>query len=136
MALKKPDNWHKDETAPGVSVQAGKKRGDSGNAPAKKRKPAANDPDPKSVRFTPAEDADGNHIGYVSETEYDNSNSSYGGSSEGSSYKPPTTSIHADQDSAADHLAKTFGQIESDETLDPAEKRRSKAKAAMQVGKA
>jgi hypothetical protein len=133
MALKKPDNWHKDETAPGVSVQPGKKRGSSGNAPAKKRKPAADDPDPKSVRFTPAEDADGNHIGYVSETEYDNSGSSYGADS---SYKPPTTSIHGDEGDASDHLAKTFGQIESDETLDPAEKRRSKAKAAMQVGKA
>jgi hypothetical protein len=134
MALKKPDNWHKDETAPGVSVKAGKKRDSSGNAPAKKRKPAADDPDPKSVKFTPAEDADGNHVGYVSETEYDNSNS-YGATAGESTYKPPTTSIHGDEGDAADHLAKTFGQIESDETLDPAEKRRSKAKAAMQVGK-
>jgi hypothetical protein len=135
MALKKPDNWHKDETAPGVSAKAGKKRDSSGNAPAKKRRPAADDPDPKSVKFTPAEDADGNHVGYVSETEYDNSNS-YSPTAGESTYKPPTTSIHGDEGDAADHLAKTFGQIESDETLDPAEKRRSKAKAAMQVGKA
>jgi hypothetical protein len=113
---------------------SGKKRSSAGNAPAKKRKPANNDPDPKSVRFTPAQDADGNPAGYVGETEYDNSNS-YG--SDGvSTYAPPTTSIHADADDAGDHLAKTFGQIESDETLDPAEKRRSKAKASMQVGKA
>jgi hypothetical protein len=133
MALKKPDNWHKDETAPGVSVSPGKTRSSSGNAPARKRKPAADDPDPKSVRFTPAQDAAGNPAGYVGETEYDNSNS-YG--SEGSTYTPPTTSIHADANDAGDHLAKTFGKIESDETLDPAEKRRSKAKASMQVGKA
>src|SRR5580700_2811039 len=105
MALKKPDNWHKDETAPGVSVSPGKKRANSGNAPAKKRKPADDDPDPKSVRFTPAEDADGNHVGYVSETEYDNSNS-YGADSS-SPYKAPTTSIHSDADDASDHLAKT-----------------------------
>jgi hypothetical protein len=132
MALKKPDNWnwHKDETAPGMSAK-GKKRENSGNAGGK-RKPADNDPDPKSVKFTPAEDADGNHIGYVSETEYDNSGPSVAGES---SYKPPSASIHGDEGDASDHLAKTFGKIESDETLDPAEKRRSKAKASMQVGK-
>jgi hypothetical protein len=132
MALKKPDNWHKDETTPGLNA-AGKKRANSGNAGAKKRKPADNDADPKSVKFTPAEDADGNRIGYVSETEYDNSGSSYG--SDGSTYQPPTTSIHTDETDAGSHLAKTFGKIDSDETLDPAEKRRSKAKASMQVGK-
>jgi hypothetical protein len=131
MALKKPDNWHKDETTPGLNA-AGKKRGSSGNAGGKKRRPANNDPEPKSVKFTPAEDADGNPAGYVGETEYDNSGS-YG--AEGSTYQPPTTSIHVDETDAGTHLAKTFGKIDSDETLDPAEKRRSKAKASMQVGK-
>jgi hypothetical protein len=117
------------ETAFGMGVK-GKLRDKSGNTKGK-RKPAADDPDPKSVRFTPAEDSDGNHAGYVSETEYDNS----GSYSEGSSYKPPTTAIHTSAGDAEDHLAKTFGKIDSDETLDPTEKRRKKAKASMQVGK-
>jgi hypothetical protein len=114
----------------GMSI-SGAARDKGGNTKGK-RKPAANDPDPKSVRFTPAEDSDGNHAGYVSETEYDNS----GSYSEGSSYKPATTAIHTSAGDAEDHLAKTFGEIDSDETLDPSEKRRKKAKTSMQVGKA
>lgn len=118
------------ETHFGMST-SGKFRDKSGNTKGK-RKPADNDPDPKSVRFTPAEDADGNHKGYVAETEYDNS----GSYSEGSSYKAPSTSIHTSEGDAESHLAKTFGKIDSDESLDPTEKRRKKAKASMQVGKA
>ncbi len=126
MAIKKPDNWRSGQTTAGMGPKGNPQM--SSGTEGGKRKSAKNDADPESVEFTPAQDANGNPAGYVGKTRYKYDPSS-GSSTE------PTTTIHATEEDAGDHLANTFGQIDTDETLDPAEKRRKKMKASLSVGR-
>lgn len=107
MALKKSSNWRKGQTDPGMATNGSK------------RKTSGNDPAPKSVRFTKT-----NKPGaYVTDTEFDNSGDG--------PYKSSETGIHLPGEDPTDTLEKAFGAIDKDTSLDPAEKRRAKAKASM-----
>lgn len=109
MAIKKKNNWRDGQTAPGMATD--------GSA----RKKSGNNPSPRSARVTPADDG----TGYTVETDYNNS-----GDGE---YQSPSTSVHTDLDSVQGHLAKTFDNIDADQTLDAGEKRRKKMKASLQA---
>lgn len=88
---------------------------------AGKKKTAAGNAKPRRVSYEPTDDGKG----YIGETEYDNSGDG--------AYTRPKKSIHVDEESASDHLKKTFGAIDADSSLDAGEKRRKKAKTSLAV---
>jgi hypothetical protein len=60
---------------------------------------------------------------YTTRTEYDNSGDS--------PYKPSDEDVHLADEDPKDRLAKEFGEIDADSSLDAGEKRRKKAKASL-----